>query len=144
MPANARAAYVVEACRGDDSLRHEVESLLAADKRAERFLESNPRLLNDEPTESLEGRCIGAYQIGSLIGAGGMGEVYEGRDTILNRQVAIKVLLPVVAQDSESVSRFRREAQLLASLNHPHIAQIHGFEHAEDVWALVESAWIRP
>ena len=137
MPANARAAYMVEACSGDESLRHEVESLLAADKRAERFLESNPRLLDGEPTESLEGRCIGAYQIGSLIGAGGMGEVYEGRDTILNRQVAIKVLLPAVAQDSESVSRFRREAQLLASLNHPHIAQIHGFEHAEDIWALV-------
>jgi serine/threonine protein kinase/Tol biopolymer transport system component len=137
MPANARAAYVVEACSGDESLRHEVESLLAADKRAEGFLEMNPRLLDGEPTESLEGRCIGAYHIGSLIGAGGMGEVYEGRDTILDRQVAIKVLLPVVARDSESVSRFRREAQLLASLNHPHIAQIHGFEHAEDVWALV-------
>ena len=137
MPANARAAYVVEACSGDDSLRHEVESLLAADKRAERFLESRPRLLDSEGTGSLEGRCIGAYQIGSRIGAGGMGEVYEGRDTILNRQVAIKVLLPIVAQDSERVTRFRREAQLLASLNHPHIAQIHGFEHAEDVWALV-------
>ena len=137
MPANARAAYMLEACSGDDLLRHEVESLLAADKRAERFLESRPRLLDSERTESLEGRCIGAYQIGSRIGAGGMGEVYEGRDTILNRQVAIKVLLPIVAQDSERVTRFRREAQLLASLNHPHIAQIHGFEHAEDVWALV-------
>jgi serine/threonine protein kinase/Tol biopolymer transport system component len=137
LPPDARVAYLREVCCGDESLRHEVKSLLAADKRAERFLESNPRLLDGEPTESLEGRCIGAYQIGSRIGAGGMGEVYEGRDTILNRQVAVKVLLPLIAQDSESVSRFRREAQLLASLNHPHIAQIHGFEHAEDVWALV-------
>jgi serine/threonine protein kinase/Tol biopolymer transport system component len=137
MPANARAAYVVEACSGDESLRQDVESLLAADKRAEGFLETNPRLLDGEPTESLEGRSIGAYQIGSLIGAGGMGEVYEGRDTILNRQVAIKVLLPIVAHDSESLTRFRREAQLLASLNHPHIAQVYGFEHTDDVWGLV-------
>jgi serine/threonine protein kinase/Tol biopolymer transport system component len=136
MPANARAAYVVEACSGDESLRQEVESLLAADKRAEGFLEMNPRLLDGEPAESLEGRRIGAYEIRSLIGAGGMGEVYEGRDTVLNRQVAIKVLLPT-AHNSESLTRFRREAQLLASLNHPHIAQIHGFEHAGDIWALV-------
>ncbi len=137
MQANGRAAYVVEACSGDDSLRHEVESLLAADKRAEGFLESMPRLLDGEPTESLEGRCVGAYEIGSRIGAGGMGEVYEARDTTLDRQVAIKVLLPGVAHDAESLIRFRREAQLLASLNHPHIAQIHGFEDAGDVCALV-------
>jgi serine/threonine protein kinase len=75
-------------------------------------------------TKSLEGRCIGPYQLSARIGRGGMGEVYRGRDTKLNRQVAIKVLLPEVANDADRLARFRREAQLLASLNHPHIAQI--------------------
>ena len=137
LPPDARAAYLAEACRGDESLRHEVGSLLASDERAEGFLEALPRQMAGEAAEGLEDRCIGAYEIGSRIGAGGMGEVYEGRDTILNRHVAIKVLLPTIAQDSESLTRFRREAQLLAALNHPHIAQIHGFEHADSVWALV-------
>ena len=137
LPPDARAEYLTEACRGDDSLRREVGSLLASDERANGFLDTWPRQLAGEATEPLEDRCIGAYAIGSRIGAGGMGEVYEGRDTILNRQVAIKVLLPAVGHDSESLTRFRREAQLLASLNHPHIAQIYGFEQADDVWALV-------
>jgi serine/threonine protein kinase/Tol biopolymer transport system component len=124
-------------CRGNEALHQEVESLLASDERAKSFLESGPHLPDVEMTESLEGRRIGAYQIENRIGAGGMGEVYEARDTTLDRQVAIKVLLPGVAHDSESLIRFRREAQLLASLNHPHIAQIHGFEDAGDGWALV-------
>ena len=84
-------------------------------------------------TRSLEGQRIGPYQIASRIGAGGMGEVYQARDTTLNRQVAIKVLLPAVASDPDRLARFRREAQVLASLNHPHIAQIHGFEDADGV-----------
>jgi Tol biopolymer transport system component/tRNA A-37 threonylcarbamoyl transferase component Bud32 len=66
-----------------------------------------------------------------------MGEVYQARDTTLNRQVAIKVLLPAIANDPDRLARFRREAQVLASLNHPHIAQIHGFEDADGVRALV-------
>jgi serine/threonine protein kinase/Tol biopolymer transport system component len=137
LPPEVRVAYLTEACGGDVALRHEVESLLASDERARGFLEELPRQLVSAATGSLEGRSIGAYDIGSRIGAGGMGEVYEGRDTVLNRQIAIKVLLPAVVHDSGSLTRFRREAQLLASLNHPHIAQIHGFEHADDVWALV-------
>ena len=88
-------------------------------------------------TRSLEGQRIGPYQIASRIGAGGMGEVYQARDSTLNRQVAIKVLLPAVASDPDRLARFRREAQVLASLNHPHIAQIHGFEDADGVPALV-------
>jgi serine/threonine-protein kinase len=59
-----------------------------------------------------------------------MGEVYRARDSKLNRDVAIKVLLPAVANDSERLTRFRREAQMLASLNHPGIAQIHGINHS--------------
>jgi Tol biopolymer transport system component len=83
------------------------------------------------------GSRIGPYQLASRIGVGGMGEVYQARDTTLNRQVAIKVLLPAVANDPDRLARFRREAQVLASLNHPHIAQIHGFEEADGVRALV-------
>ena len=90
-----------------------------------------------ERMTTLEGRRIGPYQLASRIGAGGMGEVYKARDTTLNRLVAIKVLLPAVANDPDRLARFRREAQLLASLNHRHIAQIHGFEDAEGVSALV-------
>ena len=73
----------------------------------------------------------------SLLGVGGMGEVYRARDTKLNRDVAIKVLLPAVAEDPDRLARFQREAQLLASLNHPHIGGIYGLEDGGDVRALV-------
>src|SRR5205085_10168525 len=66
-----------------------------------------------------------------------MGEVYRARDPKLNRDVAIKVLLPSVANDPDRLARFSREARVLASLNHPHIAQIHGLEDADGVRALV-------
>ena len=79
-------------------------------------------------TSSLSGQRLGAYDVGPLVGAGGMGEVYRARDAKLNRNVAIKVLLPAVANDAERLARFRREAQTLASLNHPGIAQIYGLE----------------
>ena len=71
------------------------------------------------------------FEVGPLVGAGGMGEVYRARDTKLNRDVAIKVLLPAVAADAERLARFSREAQVLASLNHPNIAQIHGLEDSD-------------
>ena len=80
---------------------------------------------------------IGAYEIVSLLGEGGMGTVYRARDTKLNREVALKVLLPDVANDPERLARFRREAQVLASLNHPHIGAIHGLEESNGTIALV-------
>ena len=83
------------------------------------------------------GTRIGPYEIVSIVGAGGMGEVYRARDTTLNRDVAIKVLLPAVTADPDRLSRFSREARVLASLNHPHIAQIYGLEDAGGVPALV-------
>ncbi len=82
------------------------------------------------------GTRLGPYEIVSPLGAGGMGEVFRARDTKLNRDVAIKVLPAAFAQDSERVARFRREAQVLASLNHPNIAAIHGLEESEGVLAL--------
>ncbi len=74
------------------------------------------------------GSRLGAYEIRSAIGAGGMGEVYRARDTKLNRDVALKFLPEVFAADADRVARFEREAQILASLNHPNIAAIYGFE----------------
>src|SRR5262249_17982430 len=83
------------------------------------------------------GTRLGPYEIRSLLGTGGMGEVYRARDTKLNRDVAIKVLPAAVAADRERLARFEREAQGLAALNHPHIAHIHRFEDSTSVPALV-------
>ena len=83
------------------------------------------------------GTRLGPYKIISPIGRGGMGEVYRARDTKLERDVAIKVLPDELATDEERVARFEREAKLLASLNHPNIASIHGFEESDGVKALV-------
>ncbi len=83
------------------------------------------------------GTRIGAYEVITVLGAGGMGEVYRARDPRLNRDVAIKVLPALVTGDAERVARFQREAHLLASLHHPNIAQIYGFEDVSGTKALV-------
>jgi serine/threonine protein kinase len=80
---------------------------------------------------------MGSYQVISLVGAGGMGEVYQAHDTKLGRDVAIKVLPEALAQAPERLARFQREAKLLASLNHPNIATIHGLEQSGDTHYLV-------
>jgi serine/threonine protein kinase len=77
------------------------------------------------------GQTLAHYRVTAALGAGGMGEVYRATDTKLNRDVAIKVLPSEVAEDPERLARFRREAQLLASLNHTNIAAIYGLEEAE-------------
>ena len=83
------------------------------------------------------GTQLGPYEIVAPIGAGGMGEVYRARDTRLGRDVAVKVLPEAFAHDAERMARFEREAQVLASLNHPNIATIHGLEESDGVRALV-------
>jgi eukaryotic-like serine/threonine-protein kinase len=83
------------------------------------------------------GTRVGPYEIAAQIGAGGMGEVYRARDARLNRDVALKVLPEAFALDTDRLARFKREAQLLASLNHPNIAAIYGFEDSGSVQALV-------
>jgi len=89
------------------------------------------------PINLTPGARLGAYEIVSALGAGGMGEVYRARDTKLHRDVAIKVLLAAVANDPDRLARFSREAQVLASLNHPNIAHIHGLEESSGMTALV-------
>ena len=85
----------------------------------------------------IAGTRVGPYEGVAPIGAGGMGEVYKARDTKLHREVALKILPDVFAADRDRLARFQREAQVLASLNHPNIAIIHGLEDAEGVHALV-------
>ena len=77
--------------------------------------------------------CLGPYEILSAIGAGGMGEVYRARDSRLRRDVALKILPESLAADPERLARFQREAEVLASLNHPHIGAIYGLEEADGV-----------
>ncbi len=83
------------------------------------------------------GARLGHYEIGAPIGAGGMGEVYRARDLKLKRDVALKVLPATLAGDRERLARFQREAESLAALNHPHIAQIYGVNESDGVSALV-------
>src|SRR5690349_12759882 len=78
------------------------------------------------------GTRLGSYEIGPMIGVGGMGEVYRARDTKLNRDVAVKVLPAALSRDTHRSARLLREAQVLASLNHPNIAAIHGLEESTD------------
>jgi serine/threonine-protein kinase len=82
------------------------------------------------------GTRFGAYEVSSSLGSGGMGEVYRARDTNLKRDVALKTLPPAVANDADRLARFQREAEVLASLNHPNIAQIYGLERSEGTTAL--------
>src|SRR5580698_10201429 len=89
------------------------------------------------------GTRLGPYEILAPIGAGGMGEVYRARDTKLDRDVAIKVLPPSFAQDPERLARFEREAKVLASLNHPNIAQIYGIAECALVMELVDGATLQ-
>ena len=140
-PPSQRAAYVRTACGEDTELRGEVEQLLTHESTAERFLAG---LITDAATgvlsasrHLLSGQVFNGLEVQELIGAGGMGEVYRARDTKLRRDVAIKVLPTHLARDPERMARFQREAEVLASLNHPYIAQVYGLENSDDVLALV-------
>ncbi len=138
-PDAERDAWLAATCTGDSSLHREVLSLLhhaggaawnagAAELAAGLLARSSP--LPD-------GTALGPYVIETFIGAGGMGDVYRARDSRLGRSVALKVLPPSFTRDPARLARFSREAQLLAALNHPHIAQIHGLEQAGDATFLV-------
>jgi serine/threonine protein kinase/Tol biopolymer transport system component len=152
-PPEERAVFLSAAVAGDDMLRREVESLLGSDASDASFLEQLPGkaagLLNDLPSApplsvaetadhaAAAGEYIGPYRITAALGAGGMGEVYRARDSKLHRDVALKILPAHFAMDADRLSRFRREARMLAALNHPNIAAIYGLEEAHGQPALV-------
>ena len=131
----SRNAYLDEACRQDPALRAAVESLLGAHDNAGSFGEAPVPL---GPVKRLApGSQLGPFRIESLLGAGGMGEVYRAYDTKLHRAVAMKVLPDFFAEDADRLARFEEEARALAALNHPHVGAIYGLEESTGVAALV-------
>ncbi len=133
-----RAAFLATSCAGDQTLRQEVESLLAYDERAAHFITSPPdevatEMLAAEPLPSPLGKSLGHYRILALLGKGGMGEVYQARDNRLDRTVALKILPTQVAADKERMQRFVREAKAASALNHPHVATIYEIGAADGV-----------
>lgn len=147
-----RNEFLTVACDGNPSLRLEIEALLAQEERIHSFIEEPILPLPDDlkqfaqegpgkpalPTAPLTGKQLGKYKIRSLLGKGGMGEVYLAYDAGLDREVALKFLPPEVARDPDQTERFKREARTLAKLeNHPNIAVIHDLELSEPTPFLV-------
>src|SRR5438876_7686600 len=133
-----RAAFLDEACAGDQELRKEVEVLIAANEKAGSFIEKpaldvEARSLANEQSdagaESMIGKTIGHYRVIALLGSGGMGEVYLAQDTVLGRTVALKLLPAYFTKDTERLRRFEQEARTASSLNHPNIVTIHEIGH---------------
>jgi serine/threonine protein kinase len=136
---NERAAFLAQACRGDEELRQELDQLLAPDSSSDNILDSPAAnlLANSSVAQLATGTQIGPYKVEAALGAGGMGEVYRARDNELRRDVALKLLPKIFASDAERLARFQREAQALAALNHSNIAQIYGLEGAGTLRCIV-------
>ena len=134
LPAERRRQFVDESCAGNEALKQDVQSLLDESTNDD-FLETpaldpDATYLQWPAQSSLVGRRLSEYEVTARIGAGGMGEVYQARDVKLGRDVAVKVLPPPMAHDTTRIARFKREAQILATLNHPHIAAIYALEES--------------
>jgi Tol biopolymer transport system component/tRNA A-37 threonylcarbamoyl transferase component Bud32 len=133
-----RAAYILQTCGDDAVLKADVESLLSAHQEAGNFAEQPAILALSDAigggagiavNRAFEpGDRIGSYEIVSFLAAGGMGEVYRALDPALGREVAVKVISPLIAGDAERLARFEREGRVLAALNHPNIASIYAVE----------------
>lgn len=137
-----RERFLEESCPADEELLREVKSLLGHGERAGSFLQEEALkkaagAVEKAPTGLRVGQDVGSYRLVSLLGTGGMGEVYRAEDRRLKRQVAVKVLREEFSRDPERLRRFKREAQLLASLNHPHICVLHDVGEREGVVYLV-------
>ena len=125
-----RAAFVSEACGGDEALRKEVEALISSDGRDGTFLdapayEAAAKIIVNEKSNLKPRQLAGPYEIVSFISRGGMGEVYLAHDPRLHRKVALKVLPRVFTKDSERLHRFEQEARAASALNHPNIITIY-------------------
>lgn len=136
-PAAARGGMLDEACRSDKDLRLQVESLLDAREEAGDFLSPNElhrHICDLSRCEVALGHTLGRYEVLSVVGAGGMGEVYLAHDNELNRRVALKVLPVQFTRDQERVVRFRREARAASALSHPNIVTIHDVGQSGETW----------
>src|SRR5262245_22318585 len=125
----ARPAFLKEACHGDEELLRAVERLIVADRCVENFIESPayevaPELLTIDSVGSYVGGLVAHYRVESLIGIGGMGEVYLARDEQLGRKVALKFLPERLTIDKTQLSRFKSEARRASALNHPNIQKV--------------------
>jgi serine/threonine protein kinase/Tol biopolymer transport system component len=137
-----RAAFLEEACAGDELLRREVEALIASQEQAESFSDGSPlgavaERIADRKVRSIAGRSIGPYRNLTPLATGGMGEVYQARDAKLGRDVAIKVLPRDFSSDPQRVRRFKREARAASALNHPNIITIHEIGKIDSVYYIV-------
>ena len=133
-----QSAFLQDACAADEDLRREVESLLAHEPQGESFIEASALegtapAMAEKPVQSFVGQQLGSYKIVSLLGVGGMGEVYRARDTRLDRTVALKILPAEVAADSERMRRFTREAKAASALSHPNVAHIYDIGDFEGI-----------
>ena len=135
-----RRIFLDQVCAGDEELRYEVEALLEAHEKVGSFVERPALdLVAQQPPQSLVGRKLGPYEILSLIGRGGMGEVYQARDTRLDRVDALKILPLEVASDPDRLRRFMREAKAASALNHPNIATIYEIGESDGIhWIAME------
>ena len=127
-PAGERAEFVSERCGGDEELRREVQDMLSSHEQASGFIEEPAMNVAARLTRnggSLVGKLISHYRVLSLIGSGGMGEVYLAEDTGLGRRVALKLLPEDLAKDGQRVNRLQQEARAISNLNHPNILTIH-------------------
>ena len=129
-PDDERITFLEATCGGDETLRRDVQSLLAYEGQANGFLETPAvdvaaRMFSDTDDPTIVGRVLGHYQIESLLGAGGMGEVYLARDSRLDRAVAVKILRIDFTSSEDQLLRFTREAKALSRLNHPNVAVIY-------------------
>jgi hypothetical protein len=139
-PPEQRDAVLAHICANDNELKREVEAMLDQATSGGSIL-SRPIWEELKVAFSLIGQQLSQYKITEKIGSGGMGEVYRARDTKLKRDVAIKVLPDEFSRDADRVSRFQREAQVLASLNHPNIAAIYDLQEANHVRSWCSNWW---
>jgi len=129
-----RSFFLAEACRGDEELKREVESLLAQDSGGKILDRPAAELLTESSAKQFSpGTCFGHYRVLERVGAGGMGEVYRARDTHLDRSVAIKVLPAEAVADPERKRRFVQEARSASALNHPNIIHIYDIDSADGI-----------